>query len=203
MKLRAPIWALALAGAFGLFESDVAHGAVPDLAVTATLSPGLVVPPGTTGTIELRVENIGSAPATLSVFGFSHSVGGAGGWFAILRTLPPCSSAAFVGDPLPPGVPVTGRSGSFGRLEPGESASCTAEFFVYPGASGVVRVDVGASDQEENYSNNHASFALILGQVGVPVVEAPAVVPVTTPGSRMALAAILLLSGVLAYRGRR
>ena len=194
-----------LAAAF-LLQSTAMAGTPVDLEVSATISPGTSLAPGITGTIELVVRNVGGAPAFQSGFIFGHDLGAADYRFEITRTIPPCDGSSYVLDGQPGSPDRTGFNGALGFLAPGQTATCVAEFVVYPDASGVVTVLIGASEPgETNFTNTTIYQRLVLGTIAPPTFQTPAVVRAWDETTRWVTAAIIALIGGWAagFRNRR
>lgn len=188
----------------GVQATSAEAGSIPDLSVTATVSPSTRLQTGSSGSIRLEVENVGDAHATSAIFVFSHDADPAIDRFRLVRTTAPCVGAHFFGDGLPGFPDVTGLVGSFGGLAPGQTASCTAEFEVDPAATGSLVVRVGGDAAgETNYANNNVSFRLVFGGVVAPVFEVPRIVPLwSSPVAGLTIVLFLLAAGA-SLLGRR
>jgi len=158
----------------------VTGGPIADLGITASITPGTFLPPGSIGSVTVTITNNGPDPATDVVAVSSQFLFGKGEQILLFQTQQSQCTVYYDSLDAPPGQPIptfallmfTGQT-----IPPGGSITCTVGISTYADATGTYMLNfravndvAGWTDPDES-NNETPDMALSVSPVGVPILS--------------------------------
>jgi len=158
----------------------LAAGPIADLSITASITPGTFLPPGSVGSVTITITNNGPDPATDVVALSSQFLIGNGEQILLYQAQQSKCAVYYDSLDVPPGQPIptfallmfTGQT-----IPLGGSITCTVGISTYADATGTYMLNfravndvAGWTDPDES-NNETPDMALSVSPVGVPILS--------------------------------